>query len=821
MIFKFSKKIIQKEWKKLLLPFLSVFLTALVVLVSFLLTTSAKDFLELKNKEFLGGDASYESSNNFDITKMIDPSKVEKSSSQITFNAILAKDGKTVGASVKVVDQNFPLYGKYILANSEYTYLAPNEVYIDQNIAKSLGVRAGESVSFNEKEFIVKDIINEDPESLLGGFNFLGKVLFSTEAIEYAQVDLDFFRKEYQEKLVLKEKPSAEEVQDLRARARGSGARASFDATGSGGFQFGLTVVERFLVVTILIISILSLVNIYASVNYLARRLRRSFAILIALGMNIKNIYKILFSVNIFVICVGAIFGIVAGVAVTSLITSYVEGSYGLALALSPSFLEIFLIFLALIVTSIFATIPVLARLRSISPKELLTQNSNKEGKNTKINILRDVSIGILPITFFAMYFLESVWYGLVAIFIIVATYGAIMLLYFYFINFIYSKRHKFSFSLKMIVAQKKFDGFFGLITFASLFVALTAVYNLSIIRTSIESYLTEDLKRTLPSVYVLDIQGSQKDGLLANFSDIQLFPNVRARITSIDGVDIRTELDRDNPSIDRELGREFNLTYRDYLMSSEKVVSGVSSVGQAGEISVERDFAERANINIGSKMNFLIQGFSVEGTVTSIREVDSRSGLPFFYFVLSPADIAKFPSTYFGYANLENQSVDELARYLSIEIPNASLINTNDVTKIAERLISALLIIILIITIPPLILSSLLIVTILYTLSKERKRDGARLMALGKTNSFVRNYYIVESVSVAVFASVLSYIFALLVSNFSIMQYLEIPSLVYFDGVSFYIFLFILVMIVFVSVLSWRAGGRSLREYLNYEENN
>ncbi len=820
MILKFSEKIIQKEWKKLLLPFLSVFLTALVVIVSYLLTTSAKDFLELKNKEFLGGDASYESGNAFQLESLIDSSLVTKSSKQITFNAVLASGGKTVGASVKVVDQNFPLYGKYVLQNSAYSYLAPNEIYIDQNIAKALNVGVGGEIAFNEKEFTVKDIIVEDPQSLLGGFNFLGKVLFSTQALEYAKVDLEFFRKEYQEKIILAKELSREEVEAFRARARDSGARASFDATGSGRFQFGLTVVERFLVVTILIISVLSLVNIYASVNYLARRLRRSFAILIALGLRVKSAYKILFLVNIFIISLGAILGLIFGLGLTNLIASYVGSSYGLLLNISPSILEMILIFIALAVTSIFATIPVLSRMRSISPKELLTHNANKEAKNTRINILRDVLVGILPITFFAIYFLESLWYGALAIFIIVAIYGLVMLLYHYFINFLYFKRRKFSFAFKMVIAQKKFDGFFGLITFASLFVALLALYNLSIIRTSIESYLTEDLKRTLPSVYVLDIQGSQKDALVASFPDINLFPNVRARITSIDGVDIQAELDRENPSVDRELSREFNLTYRDYLMTSEKVVDGATTVGQPGEISVEAEFANRANIKLGSEMLFLIQGFKVSGIVTSIREVDSRSGLPFFYFVLSPEDIGKFPSTYFGYANIDQPTYDELATYLSVEIPNASIINTSDVTKIAETLISALLVIILIITIPPLVLSSLLIVTILYTVSKERKRDGARLMALGKTNAFIRNYYILESLSVALLASVVAYVFALLVSNFSILQYLEIPSLVYFDSVSFYAFLFILVMIIAVSIFTWR-GGRNLREYLNYEENN
>jgi putative ABC transport system permease protein len=235
----------------------------------------------------------------------------------------------------------------------------------------------------------------------------------------------------------------------------------------------------------------------------------------------------------------------------------------------------------------------------------------------------------------------------------------------------------------------------------------------------------------------------------------------------------------------------------------------------------LEKSFADRANIAMGSLVKFLIQGFEIETTVTSIREADTRSGLPFFYFILSPDELSQYPATFFGYANLDTTKQAQLKNYLAENLPNVSIIDTSAVTKIGEELINVLLLIILMITIPPIILSSMLIVTILSSLSKDRKRDGARLMALGKENRYVRNFYILESISVVVIASGFAYVFALLLSNFVILQYLKIDSLVYFDTVSFYIFVFILFGILGVSVWLWKKGNKSLREYLNYEENN
>jgi putative ABC transport system permease protein len=525
------------------------------------------------------------------------------------------------------------------------------------------------------------------------------------------------------------------------------------------------------------------------------------------------------------IIFVGTFLGIFFGWYLTTYISKFTKANFEVAMLVKTNFLEFFFIFISIFITSIFATFPVLNRLKNISPKELLSHSNSSAHSKTFKSILFDVLIGILPITFFAIYFLESFLYGGLAILAIVLVYASLMLFYNYFVAFVYRYRDIFNFPLKMITAQKKFDGFFGLITFASLFVALASVYSLSIVRTSIDDYLRKDLKRTLPSTYILDIQGSQKDKLQSNFSEVTLFPNVRARITNIDGLDILKAVEERKEGVDRELGREFNLTYRNYLLPSEKVVEMENGYNfeniDAGEVSLEKDFAKRANIKLGSNVSFLIQGITIDAKVTSIREVDTRSGYPFFYFILSPKVLESFPKTFFGYANYDNIKQAELKNYLAKEIPNASLIDTGNITKIAEDLIGVLLLIILVITIPPLFLSGMLIVTILASVAKERKRDGARLMALGKTHMYIRNYYILESTSTVVLASGFAYIFALLVANFVIIKYLKISNLVYFDLVSSLIFVFILFGIIFTSILLWRAGGKSLKEYLNYEENN
>ncbi len=833
MLFKFSKKIVTKEWDKLLLPFFSILLTGLVVTTSFLLINSARDFITTKNKEFLGGDFSFESSRKYDLETLLKSLSPETGSGlsiseQITFSGLIqalnkekGTSDKNTGANFKIIDKNYPLYGKIQLISGDYKFPKATEVFLDENLSRSLDLVTGEEVLFNNATFSVAGIVKTTPESLIGGFSFLGTILMSKDGLEKSQADLSLFRKEYIAKIKTKNRINKLEMEGLQISAKQSKVRGRFDGETQGGISFGLDIVERFLIVTILVISILSLVNIYASVNYLSQRLRRSFAVLIALGLNIKSIYKILFLINGFIIFLGTFFGIILGFYISKYIEKIAEANFTLPMFLKTDFSELFLIFVVIFVTSIFATLPAINRLREITPKELLSHGQSEESKNTARKIASDVVLGILPITGLAIYFLNSFYFGLLVMAGIVIVYAALMFFYYHFVSLAYNFRQRFPFSLKLIVAQKKFDGFFGLITFASLFVALASVYNLSVLRTSVEDYLKSDLGKTLPSTYVLDVQNSQQKRLLENFPEISLFPNVRARISEIDGLDIQKASQDKSSNLDRELGREFNLTYRDYLLPSEKVVEGKFYEQKVGEVSLEKTFAKRANIKMNSDIKFNIQGFTVSAKVTSIREADTRSGYPFFYFILPKETLEQYPKTFFGYANISNESQTKLKNYLTNSAPNVSVIDTGAITKIGTELIDILLSIILVITIPPIILSSMLIVTILSSLSKDRKRDGARLMALGKENKYVRNFYILESGSTVVLASSFAYIFAILLANFAIVQYLKIKKIIYFDSVSFYIFISILFGISLVSVYLWRKGGRSLKEYLNYEENN
>jgi putative ABC transport system permease protein len=374
------------------------------------------------------------------------------------------------------------------------------------------------------------------------------------------------------------------------------------------------------------------------------------------------------------------------------------------------------------------------------------------------------------------------------------------------------------SFFFRSIISQKYVDGLFGTVSFTSLFVALTALSTLVLLQVSLERFLVNDLSTTVPSTYVLDVQPSQKDELMNRFPELELFSNVGSRIIAIDSVRIQDELEAGNPDISGELGREFNLTSRNELLPSEQIVQGTWSNGAKGEISVDEEFAKQANIEIGSTVTFLVQGFEVTGIVTSLRSTDSRSGLPFFYFVLSPLDLGNFPSVYFGFSYYDSEKQDELGAFLAQKMPNISVIETQSIGPLLLKIVGTLMVLVFIVTVPPLLIATLLIAMLVVSSYTTRRREGARFRAIGRSHRQVFWHYLVETISITIVASVFAYALGVVVAAGISGMFLKLDSVVLFDGELLAELGLIVLFITSIGLYLYKSDTVALRELLSYE---
>ncbi len=824
LIFTYSARLVYRQWRRFVLPFLSLVITAVVLCLILLLSNAAELLLAEQARELQGGDIVLESTNPINSADFWQAAAVTptRESNQLSFQATLQSDEQTTPFSIQVVDSNFPLYGSVQLEEGKFLGVGSSEIYLDRVGAERLGVTLGDAVQFGTATFTVAGIITAEPTSLFVGFRFLPRAFLSTEGFAAATIDPQLLRVEYVYAGVFPDL-TPEDKERVRQSEETFGATLDVDIAGQDrrGLQFGLQTVTDFLVVAVLITAVLAAVNVYASTLYLVTVERRSFAVLLALGLPKRLLSAVLGAALAHITLGASLLGVWLGSAVFTVLQQYIAQAFFITLPL-PAVLVYGGICVALIAAIALASfIPAVRKSLALNPKQILIGGEEEGTGKLPLRSLAFITTAtLLPLTFLASFLLGDVVDGVLVILVVATIYVTIAGCFSVVLDRLYRIRARFGFFIQSIISQKKADGLFGIVAFTSLFVALISLGTLTLLQLSLNNYLTNDLSLTVPSTYVIDIQPSQRDEVAERYPGLNLFSNVPARIVAIDGLRIQDELANGNEAIDRELGREFNLTARAELLSSEAIVAGTWSNGASGEISVDEDFAKQANIELGSKLSFTVQGFPIEGVVTSLRSTDSRSGLPFFYFVLAPEDLKDFPGVSFGYAYYEAEKQRELSRYLATAMPNVSVLETQTIGPLIVKLVGTLLTVVLIVSLPPLLIATLLIATLVVSSYASRRREGARLRSVGATRKMILIGYLAETISLTLVSAIVAYFISVLLAYSISVYFLGIESIVVFDLELVFGLGLIVILVGLIGLYLFKTDTMPLRELLSYESN-
>ena len=567
LILTYSSRMVIRQWRRFVLPFLSIAITAIFLTLILLITEASTMLLEQQSRALLGGDIVIESKSPIDseaFWKLADITP-DSQSNQISFSGTLQSGSISSPFSVQVVDQFFPLYGDLVLKDTAFTGVKDQEIYLDGAGAKKLEVGVGGIISFGSQLFTVAGIISTEPTSLFGIFRFFPRAIINQTGFASSNVDPQLLRAEYTyagklQSVSQENLRQVREAEDLFAQP----VDVAVAGQDQRGLQFGLKTVSSFLVIAVLITSVLAAVNVYASTIYLLSVERRNLAVLLAIGLPKKSLTQILGSALVYIVALSCLFGIVLGNILFSLLASYITSAYSIVLPVPNlavySFICVALVF-AVAIASFF---PAVAKTLSLNPKQILIGGEEDQGKKLGLYSLAFISLStLLPLVVFASFLLDNVVQGVLSILAIGVAYIVIAGLFSLILLFLYKRRARYSFFIRSIISQKKADGFFGVVSFTSLFIALVSIGSLALIQLSLEKYLAGDLARTVPTTYILDIQPSQKMALTDQFPNITLYENIRARIIAIDSLRVQDELAKTDTTLDRELGREFNLTAR------------------------------------------------------------------------------------------------------------------------------------------------------------------------------------------------------------------------------------------------------------------
>jgi putative ABC transport system permease protein len=621
----------------------------------------------------------------------------------------------TALASAKIADSAYPLYGALLLEQAQPLLPSAGGIFASQLLARRLGAAIGDAIMVGDGSFIVENIIVREPDELGSGFR-LGPPLLATEA-------------GWQRTGILRENSRITNTLLLRFPA---GLSRSAEARLTGRIE------EHFL----------------EDGKRVAVATRGPENLLRALGMARRGL-AVIFAVIIAAVALaggalGALLGNLGAAAALPYVSRLLERT------LEPDVLtaNIPAVTLFSLALALMAGLGFLVRISRTEPKILLGGYSQSAAASTAKHELPFLVLSLVAIGGGVWQLTGSATVAATAVAVILGSFAGIALLTHALVKLLHKHRAGYRFQTRAIIAFVHHQGPVFTSAVASLAIAVGAVSTIILLEANVLGNLRGQFQADAPNLYLLDVQPDQEQGVAEIVGDSwRVFPVVRGRFSERDGVKIEEQ----GAQRDRELSREFNLTYRAELIKGETVTAGTwhGTTGR-GEISVERDFAERANIVLGSSLTFLVQGFPVTAKVTSMRSVQSSGGLPFFFLVYSPDVLADIPRSAFGYGFLPPAEINGTISKLVERYPNVSALPTADIIELVARVVTLLGAAVAAAAVPAFVLGLLMIVSLLAAAVRERTNDMLVFTAVGAPRPLLFGLFVRESLTGLTFAAVL-----------------------------------------------------------------
>ncbi|MFN8670653.1 MAG: FtsX-like permease family protein [Candidatus Sericytochromatia bacterium] len=764
-IFKIYKQIFKRDKEKLILSFLSLFIGAFVISVILGLVSSVKNYVNNQSKELIGGDIVLQQSfpidyKNYKHIKEAKNIEISEKIQTIVSTANIKNEFISLG-SIRVIENNYPLYGNLDTQNNSGNFPKENEVFAEKTFFEKTNLKIGDFIFIGKGKFLLKDMIINEPDKFGSDFSFAPKILMNLKSFEKTQIDKSVSRISYY--VMIKDKQkffTKEKLEELEKDFKIQGVRVTTALKGPTQLVNIIEAWERFFITISVLTMFLIMVNIRVNLIYIINYFTKTIAVFRTLGMSKNAIIKI-FSLLLFTISLsaGVVGNIIGNLAIYGILPN-IEKILSVNLPL-PSIIDSFFIAVPLTVILCFlASIQAFNKILEIEPKIILSQPINAIIR--KKSILNEIITSLIIAfgLFIGIYYLtENLFSALISVTTVSILFTVFILLVKFLISTLYKNRYKFNFSARSIINFVKNQGLIGETAIASLTLALSGIFLISLIQTNIEGNLQGPLKNKIPNLYIIDIQEDQVIDIKKYFKNINLFPNVRGRFMKLDDKNLQTS----NEKLDPELTREFNLTYRSDLIKGEKLYSGEwHGNNQKMSVSVEKRFAERAKIKLGSKVEFMILGIPISAKVTSIRTVDSSQGLPFFFFVFSPDVLQDAPRAYFAYTNIDNKKLPQIQTDLIRKFPNLFLIPTGEVIKTIQSITDLILFSVTIVSFPALILGMILICSMLVSSAQERFKELLLFKVFGSEQKQIFNLYLYESTFFIIFSAIFATIFSL-----------------------------------------------------------
>lgn len=628
---------------RLLLFISSIILGIAALTATFSLGTNVSSDISMQARKLVGADLAIESNRQPDARAqaMIDSLGDEKSQER-TFASMIyfIKNKGTRLVQVHALQGNFPYYGDFETSplTASHTFRQNPLALVDKTLMLQYNAQVGDSIKIGEVSFAIAGVLNKAPGRTGISTTIAPPVYIPLQYLDQtgllkkgSRISFSYYFKYNHktdiEKLVAAIGPRLEkeglEYETVESRKKNTG-RAFGDFT-------------EFLTLISFIALLLGCIGVASSIHIYMREKISSIAILRCLGANGAQAFLIYLIQVAGIGLIGSIMGALLGVIIQQAFPAVLKDFLPIEINTFISWTSIAKgIALGISISVLFALLPLIS-IRKISP--LFTLRISYEENSHRVDPVQIALYAVIFIfiTGFTRIQVHS-WQK--AIIFSISVLGAFLLLALIAWALRWLVRRFFPHSWNYLWRQA-FANLYRpnnqtiiLVTTIGLGTAFICVlyfiHTILINRVEISGSIGQ------PNMVLFDIQSKQKDSVadLAmkfHLPVLQQIPVVTMRVEDIKRITPDQAMqDTSSGNHRRVFENELRVTYRDSLSGSEKLVRGKlgNHVGSANDviyISLEEQYAHRAHLQLGDKINFNVQGSIVSTTVGSLRNVDWR----------------------------------------------------------------------------------------------------------------------------------------------------------------------------------------------------
>ncbi len=617
--------------------------------------------------------------------------------------AMAAVPSGTQLVELKAVEPGYPFYGK-LRADPEdalATLFTGAHALAEATLLIRLNLEVGDTLRIGHAEFRITGVLKKEPDRAAGAFSFGPRVLISRQGLEATGLVQPGSRVTHRHLLKLPEALSSKAVQvELAATFPDKTVRVNTYQDAQPMLRRFLRQLTMYLGLVGLIALMVGGIGVASSVRAFLKEKLETIAVLKAIGAESGTILRVYltqtFLLGVLGCLAGAALGAAFQVVLPPLLKAWLPIELEFRLALLPFVRGVGM---GLLTTVLFALWPLL-EVRHVRPNLILRREVADEPTGSPGRMAWAIS-GLLALALAGLALWQAGSWRAAGLFIgaLAAALALLNATAWLVVRLARRVPRWRTLAWRQGLANLYRPGSQSQTVLVSVGVGVMVILAIHLVERNILREIGENVPTDAPTFFFIDVQPDQRDAferLLVEHghTDARLTPLVRSRLWALNGQPVRRESYED-----REHGwyftREYVLTFLNELPKGNAITKGQWWDGGGSSslprVSVEEEAARRLGLDLGTTVEFDIQGAKISGRITSIRKVEWGNMSTNFYFIFEPGALEGAPMTYVATTRVEPQEEVPLQRAVVAAFPNVSAINIravlDSVAQVVDRI--------------------------------------------------------------------------------------------------------------------------------------